>query len=476
MRPPLSPACSFSPSAASKPVASDEPAPARLVFDVRDFGATGIKEDLAQEAIQKAVDACAAGGGGTVLFPPGDYTSGTIHLRSRVRLYLEGGATDPLPPRQIPLRQGRPPLRRGPRRRHHRGARHLRRRRRLRPAAQGRPRRRLHPAEPGRDGEARPAARCGPSPSPTGPARWSSSSAARTSGSPASPSSIRPPGRSTPSNANGWSSTASPSAPASRTASGPTASIPTAAGTSGSPTATIETGDDALVFYSMDWFGPARPCENITVTNCRLSSASSAIKFCDGNIAGIRNVTVDNCVITASNRGIAFMTFDGGARRERRPVQPDHRHGPLRVVLVGRRRAVPLQHQEEERGPRQLARGKGPAGRGHPQRQDPERHRPRPRFERLQRPSGFVARGRVLRERQAHRRPRSAGALRQGRPRDPLQAGPRPEAARRRGRLGGAGLGEMGERSSPSTRSQISSSTASPPCRRRATSRLRRCS
>jgi len=63
----------------------------------------------------------------------------------------------------------------------------------------------------------------------------------------------------------------------------------------------------------MDWFGPARPCENITVTNCRLSSASSALKFCDGNIADIRNVTISNCVITRSNRGVAFMTFDGGA-------------------------------------------------------------------------------------------------------------------------------------------------------------------
>jgi hypothetical protein len=75
---------------------------------------------------------------------------------------------------------------------------------------------------------------------------------------------------------------------------------------------TIETGDDALVFYSMNWFGPALPCENITVTNCRLSSASSAIKFCDGNMNAIRNVTIDNCVITDSNRGIAFMNFDGG--------------------------------------------------------------------------------------------------------------------------------------------------------------------
>jgi hypothetical protein len=75
---------------------------------------------------------------------------------------------------------------------------------------------------------------------------------------------------------------------------------------------TIETGDDALVFYSMNWFGPALPCENITVTNCRFSSASSAIKFCDGNMNAVRNVTISNCVITNSNRGIAIMNFDGG--------------------------------------------------------------------------------------------------------------------------------------------------------------------
>ncbi|MGE5360030.1 MAG: glycosyl hydrolase family 28 protein, partial [Bacteroidales bacterium] len=75
---------------------------------------------------------------------------------------------------------------------------------------------------------------------------------------------------------------------------------------------TIETGDDAICFYSMNWFGPALPCENITVTNCRLSSASSAIKFCDGNMNAVRNVTITNCVIAGANRGIAFMNFDGG--------------------------------------------------------------------------------------------------------------------------------------------------------------------
>jgi hypothetical protein len=75
---------------------------------------------------------------------------------------------------------------------------------------------------------------------------------------------------------------------------------------------TIITGDDAIVFYSSDIRGVARPCENITISNCRLSSASSALKFCDCNKNCIRNVTVDNCVITDSNRGITFNVFQGG--------------------------------------------------------------------------------------------------------------------------------------------------------------------
>ena len=33
---------------------------------------------------------------------------------------------------------------------------------------------------------------------------------------------------------------------------------------------TIETGDDAIVFYSTDNWGPVLPTENVTVTNCRL--------------------------------------------------------------------------------------------------------------------------------------------------------------------------------------------------------------
>ena len=64
----------------------------KVVYNVKDFGATGNKADNALPAIQKAIDAAAVKGG-TVYLPPGDYTSGTIHLRSHVNLYLEAGAT-----------------------------------------------------------------------------------------------------------------------------------------------------------------------------------------------------------------------------------------------------------------------------------------------------------------------------------------------------------------------------------------------
>lgn len=63
------------------------------VFNVKAFGATGKKSDNAHAASQKAVDACAAAGGGVVYLPPGEYTLGTIHLRSHVRFFIETGAT-----------------------------------------------------------------------------------------------------------------------------------------------------------------------------------------------------------------------------------------------------------------------------------------------------------------------------------------------------------------------------------------------
>jgi polygalacturonase len=62
-------------------------------FDVTGFGAVGDGATMNTEAIQSAVDACAAAGGGTVLFPPGSYVTGTIYLKDRVHLRVEHAAT-----------------------------------------------------------------------------------------------------------------------------------------------------------------------------------------------------------------------------------------------------------------------------------------------------------------------------------------------------------------------------------------------
>ncbi|MFO0927601.1 MAG: glycosyl hydrolase family 28-related protein [Gemmataceae bacterium] len=63
------------------------------VFNVRDHGAKGDGKSLDTAAINKAVEACAAGGGGKVVLPPGKYLSGTVRLKTDVILYLDAGAT-----------------------------------------------------------------------------------------------------------------------------------------------------------------------------------------------------------------------------------------------------------------------------------------------------------------------------------------------------------------------------------------------
>lgn len=63
-----------------------------LVYDVTGYGARPDGRTLATAAIQKAVDACAAQGGGKVVIPPGRYLTGPIFLRSNVEIALESGA------------------------------------------------------------------------------------------------------------------------------------------------------------------------------------------------------------------------------------------------------------------------------------------------------------------------------------------------------------------------------------------------
>jgi polygalacturonase len=64
-----------------------------LMFDVRTYGATGDGKTVDSPGINKAIEAAAAAGGGTVVFPAGIYMSFSIRLKSKVNLYLDQGST-----------------------------------------------------------------------------------------------------------------------------------------------------------------------------------------------------------------------------------------------------------------------------------------------------------------------------------------------------------------------------------------------
>jgi len=62
------------------------------VIDVRDYGAVGDGRTLCTAGLNRAVEAAAAAGGGTVLVPAGRYLTGTVYLKSHVTLDLGPGA------------------------------------------------------------------------------------------------------------------------------------------------------------------------------------------------------------------------------------------------------------------------------------------------------------------------------------------------------------------------------------------------
>lgn len=285
------------------------------VFNVKNYGATGKKSDNARAAIQKAIEACARAGGGTVYLPPGDYASGTLHLRSHVRFYISSGATlygaeedsafdtdgllvgedlenitidgrgtingqakydwrmnvmddgyirDNLKSAQaagVPLMRSFP---------------------------KGLGVRKIYP-------HMIKLLRC----KDVRIAGLSIINSPSWTIYPYACERLRVDGVyiHTDQKLGVWADGIDPDGCKDVIISN----------------SVIETGDDAIVFYSSAASGgPPKACENITVTNCRLSSSSSAIKFCDGNSVAVRNVTIDNVVITHSNRGIAFMVYDGG--------------------------------------------------------------------------------------------------------------------------------------------------------------------
>lgn len=82
------------------------------VFDIKNYGAVGDGQTLNTAAFEKAITACNAAGGGTVLIPPGLWLTGPIVMKSNVNLYADRGAliTFTTDHTQYPITNGRTQL------------------------------------------------------------------------------------------------------------------------------------------------------------------------------------------------------------------------------------------------------------------------------------------------------------------------------------------------------------------------------
>ncbi len=273
-------------------------------FNVKDYGATGEKSDNSQGAIQKAIDICAESGGGTVYFPPGDYTSGTIFLRSNVRLYLEAGATlfaardrNAYSKRALIYGENLKNI-----------------------TIEGRglidgqaefewdDMRRIDPNFLDTTEELKAA----------GKRLWRTYPVRPTQHSvlliTCSDILIRDL-----SFVRGSSWTISPWGCERLVIDGIYVSTSLTEGVWADgidpdgcrdvhiSNCTIETGDDCISLKSSNFHGEPRPCENITISNCRLTTASTALKIGDEIYADIRHVTMINCNIRSANRGLGIM-------------------------------------------------------------------------------------------------------------------------------------------------------------------------
>ncbi len=290
------------------------------VFNIKDYGASGVKADNATPAIQKAIDACGKAGGGMVYLPPGEYTSGTLYLRSHVRFHIEGGATlyaskdmnlftgqaiasktallfadhvddvtlegrgtvdgqgsyiwreDDLddvfvrPAKDLMRSLGKSLLRSFP---------------------EGYPDRKIYPH-----------------------LVWMGNT-----------TNVRITDLSfinSPTWTMGFYAVERMFIDGIFVYTKPNDAV-WADGIDMDgcddvhiSNSSITTGDDCLVFVSGNFWGPARPCQNVTVTNCRLSASANAIKFSEGNAKGVQHVTIDNCVINDDSSGFSFAASNGG--------------------------------------------------------------------------------------------------------------------------------------------------------------------
>jgi len=74
----------------------------------------------------------------------------------------------------------------------------------------------------------------------------------------------------------------------------------------------VECGDDAIVIKTSREFSKYGPCENITITNCVLTTHDCALKIGSETVSDIRNIIFADCVVNMCNRGIGILMRDEG--------------------------------------------------------------------------------------------------------------------------------------------------------------------
>lgn len=289
------------------------------VFNVKDYGATGNKADDAGPAIQSAIDAAAAAGGGVVYLPPGQFTSGTLHLRSHVNIYLESGSTlfasEKPEAFDFQKEKSKDALFFGENLEDIVIAGHG--------TVDGQAKYFWAPDTIERSfSHKKLIAATGKSQMRSYPVGFPDRTVYPHLLWLGHVKDVRITGVSflhSPS----WTFTLYDCSRVVIDGIYIYTSLKEAVWADGIDMAsckdvsisnsTISTGDDCIVFITgIDAWGPTTPCEHITVTNCHLSSASAAIKFSEGNSLVIRDVVINNCTITDSNRGITLQIATGG--------------------------------------------------------------------------------------------------------------------------------------------------------------------
>jgi hypothetical protein len=107
----------------------------------------------------------------------------------------------------------------------------------------------------------------------------------------------------------------------------------------------ISTGDDGIIIKSGSRYQEhGIACENVTVTNCMFGVGHAAVGIGSETSGGVRNVAISNCVIDGTDRGLRIKTARG-----RGNVVEDVRVSNIVMQNVGEAISVTMFYEEKDK-------------------------------------------------------------------------------------------------------------------------------